>query len=181
MEMTEEEHEPFREAISRCIKGLVEKFEESPHFFYKESDSKCYLYHLLISEGQFKEWYNTKDEKKTCLVHTEYPSYGNLPIDLVILDPQGFDTRAFKKQRIACAIELKFWDSAGYDPDGERNLREKIVGSGTISFIVYLARGNIDGWNFFKSKLGEFKAKNEEILLESTKRMALVTRIRPET
>lgn len=169
----------FWKAIHRCIYGLVKKFEESPYFFYKESDAKCYLYHLLVSEEQFKKYYKTMDGRNTCLVHTEYPSSSNLPIDLVVLDPHKFDKRRFRKQRIACAIELKVWDSAGYNADSERKIRETVVESGTTSFIIYLARGG--GWGYFKSKFDEFKTTDEEIFLESTKVMALVTRIRPET
>ena len=174
--MIEEEPRPFWGAILRCIRGLVERFEESPYFFYKESDAKCYLYQLLIGEEQFRKYYKTADGKDTCLVHTEYPSSGNLPIDLVVLDPYGFDTRTFKKQKISCAIELKLWDSAGYNPEQERKIRGIIVEKGTTSFIIYLARGGGGGWEYFKSKFDEFKIRNEEIFFESNKAMALVTR-----
>lgn len=165
------------EVIHQSIHNLIKKFEESPHFFYKESDAKCYLYHLLISKEYFTKHHKTKDGKYTCIVHTEYLSNGGLPLDLVILEPHGFGQRRFRRQRIACSIELKFWDSANYEAKDERRIRETIIEKGTTSFIIYLARGG--NWEDFKNKLKQFKPKHEEIYIESKRAMALVTRTNP--
>jgi len=167
----------FWEAIHRCLHGLVKKWEESRYFFYKESDAKSYLYHLLISEERFQRNYATKDSKNTCLVHTEYPSSRRFPIDVAILDPHELNQRSFRRQKIACAIELKVWDSAGYDAKKERTIRDTIFDETTTSFVIYLARGG--NWEYFRSKFPEFKMAQEEIYLESEKAMALVTRIKP--
>ena len=142
------------------IKSVV-----SVHASLKEEESK----------EPFTKNYKTMDGKNTCLVHTEYPSYGNLPLDLVILEPFGFEQRRFKKQGIACSFELKVWDSANYNAKKEREIRDTIAQKGTTSFIVYLARGG--NWEDFKSRLKQFKPKYEEIFLESERAMALVTRI----
>lgn len=85
--------EDFWLIIERSIRILVAEFEETPYFFYKEYDAQRFLYHLLISEQQFKRIYKTRDGKDTCLVHGEYPSSGNLPLDMVVLDPRGTEKR----------------------------------------------------------------------------------------
>lgn len=167
--------EEFWSLIYDSIRALVSKFEETPYFFYKEYDAQRFLYHLLISNEQFRKIYSTRDGKNTCLVHGEYPSSGNLPLDLVVLDPRGIESRFFRKQKIACAFELKLWNSAGYKPKAERKIRDTLVGENATAFVIYLARGG--DWEYFRSKFAEFKAPIEEIFLESPKAMALVTKI----
>ena len=164
--------------IYEGIRALVSKFEEAPYFFYKEYDAQRFLYHLLISNEQFSKIYSTRDGKNTCLVHGEYPSSGNLPLDLVVLDPRGIEKRWFRKQKILCSFEIKVWDSAGYDPEEERKIRETIVEEDATSFVIYLARGG--DWHYFRSKFSDFKTPTEEIFLESSKVMALVTKVTPE-
>jgi N6-adenosine-specific RNA methylase IME4 len=76
-------------------------------------------------------------------------------------------------------LNLRFGTQPGYDPEEERKIRETLVEKDVTSFVIYFARGGRDGWEYFKSKFGEFKVANEEILSESKKAMALVTRISP--
>jgi len=73
-----------------------------------------------------------------------------------------------KSRKITCLIELKVWDSAGYDPRKERKIRDTLVEKGSTSSIIYLARGGNEGWEYFKSKF-----------TVSTRAMSLVTRISP--
>ncbi len=96
---------------------------------------------------------------------------------MAILNPYKFNKRSFRREKIACAIELKVWDSAGYNAKEEKKIRDTIFDEEATSFIIYLARGG--DWEYFRSKFPEFKMAQEEIYLESGKAMALVTVIKP--
>jgi len=76
--------EEFWPAI-QSIHTLVRKFEETPYLFYNEYDGQRFLHHPLIRQEQFNRTYTTRNGKDTCLVHDEYPSPGNLRLDLVVL------------------------------------------------------------------------------------------------
>jgi hypothetical protein len=163
------------EVINNSIRLLVKRFEETPYFFVKESDVQCYLYHLLINDERFSALYQTRDAKKTCLVHTEYSSDGGLPLDLVIFNPQMVSKKRFKKQDLICSIELKLWHSAGYNPEQQIKIRETYYEKGIATFIIYLARGG--NWSDFKEKIKEVRVPEETIFLESDIEKILVTKI----
>jgi len=84
----------FFEEIGSGIRALVEKFVETPYFFYSEQDMHAYLYHKLIS-GKFGEFFvKTHFGDKSVLLHKEYPTLRIYPgrrrghFELAIIDPK---------------------------------------------------------------------------------------------
>lgn len=166
------------ETVEQCIKELVQKFKENPNFFTSESDVKCYLYHLLISKEIFRGNFLTKDKKSTGLVHTEYPSFKKPFVDLVILDHRNVAQYRLKRQRVMCAVEIKFCSIAHFNVE-EREVRERLrADKQAYKFFIYLFK-KPSGWQDFMDELLKNKEENEE-LLESTAQQVLVTRMRPE-
>lgn len=171
----------YIEIVEQCIEKLVERFEQNPHFFYSESDVKCYLYHLLALEDALQGNYLTRDKKQTCLVHTEYPSVYRYLVDLVVLNPENIANYTFKRQRAICAIEIKLWSNAVFNLEKEKQLRDRLSGDvQAYRYIIYLAKKE-SGWQEFKDYLSKYKKEDEEIFLESTTTTALVTRKRSKT
>ena len=61
--------------VESSIKSLVDTFMETPYLFYTENDLHCYLYHEIYSKLPPKKWQcETKDKKKSILLHKEYPT-----------------------------------------------------------------------------------------------------------
>lgn len=169
----------YIETVEQCIKELVKKFEQNPHFFISESDVKCYIYHLLASKEIFQENFLTKDKKRTGLVHTEYPSLLRPFVDLVILDHRNIAKYALKRQRVICAVEIKLWSTAHFDSE-QKEVRERLrVDKQAYKFFVYLLK-KPSWWQEFREELLENKEENENLFIESSNKQALVTRIRPE-
>lgn len=169
--------------VEQCIKELIQKFEQNPYSFTSESDVKCWLYHLLVSREPFRGNFLTKNKKNTSLIHTEFPSVLRFNVDLVVLDPKNIADYTLKRQRVMCAIEIKFWRStAHFNVKKEKELRDRLSGDKQAhKFIVYLYQRNVlSYWQEFKKGLLRHKEENEEMFLDSTVATALVTRIRPE-
>ncbi|MDD3906225.1 MAG: hypothetical protein PHS46_06840 [Candidatus Omnitrophica bacterium] len=62
--------------INRCIRVLSEKFRKWPYNFFTESDAHAYLYYSFFRYGSpaLKKLYHSNDQKKTVLIHREYPT-----------------------------------------------------------------------------------------------------------
>jgi hypothetical protein len=84
------------EELGSAIKALIERFIETPYFFYSEQDMHAYLYHKLISGRLGKSLVQTHFGDRTALLHREYPTLRAYPskgrskrgrFDLAILDP----------------------------------------------------------------------------------------------
>jgi len=59
----------FFEEVGLGVKALVEKFRETPYFFYSEQDMHAYLYYKLIS-GKLGEFFvETHFGDKSVLLH----------------------------------------------------------------------------------------------------------------
>lgn len=80
-----------------------------------------------MSKEPFQQNFLTKDKKPTGLIHTEYPSALRFNVDLVVLDPKNITDYKLKRQRVMCAIEIKFWRStAHFNPEREKKLRDRL-------------------------------------------------------
>jgi len=64
----------FFEEVRSAIRMLVEKFIETPYFFYSEQDMHAYLYHKLISGKLGELLVDTHFGDKSVLLHKEYPT-----------------------------------------------------------------------------------------------------------
>lgn len=114
----------FRELASG-IKALVDRFVESPYFFYSEQDMHAYLYHKLISGKLGEVFVETSFGDKTVLVHREYPTLGKYTgrkgtetrghFDLAIIDPEHtfeshwrmqFNEPPYARHRLKAAVEF---------------------------------------------------------------------------
>jgi hypothetical protein len=173
----------YIEIVEQCIKELIEKFEQDPHFFTSEWDFHCYLYHLLVSKETLQDNFISKDKKNTGLVHAEYSSILGYPVDLVIFDPKTIANYKLKEQRVMCQIEIKVWRSiARFNVENERQLRGRLgEDKQAHKFIIYfyLAK-KPEYWQEFLADLRKLKEENENVFLESTTAQALVTKIKPE-
>ena len=112
------------ESLESCIQKLVNKFRDTPEFFYSESDMQCYLYHLLAGHPDLQEEYFTKDGVKTGILHNEYRTYGTYVtedrllkksekgrrghFDLAILDPVSVSQEKLWKSNVLFGIEMAF-------------------------------------------------------------------------
>jgi hypothetical protein len=75
------------------IKALVERFTQTPYFFYSEQDMHAYLYYRLVSGRLGSLLIDTCFGDRSVLVHREYPTlhaYGRKRghFDLAIIDPE---------------------------------------------------------------------------------------------
>ena len=69
-------NERLSQDINRCIRTLSEKFRKWPYNFFTESDAHSYLYLSFFRYGSpaLKKLYYSNDQKKTVLIHREYPT-----------------------------------------------------------------------------------------------------------
>ena len=90
--------------VSSGIKALIERFTQTPYFFYSEQDMHAYLYHRLISSklGEFLVKSCFGDE--TVLIHREYPTLHGRPA-VVIFGKSVFvgPLRAFSLRKTSWA------------------------------------------------------------------------------
>ena len=70
-------NESLSKDIGRCIGILSEKFRKWPYNFFTESDAHSYLYYSFFRYGipALKGLYQSKDRKKSVLIHREYPTF----------------------------------------------------------------------------------------------------------
>jgi hypothetical protein len=112
------------EELGSGIKALVERFIETPYFFYSEQDMHAYLYHKLLSGRLGESLVQTHFGDRTVLVHREYPTLHTYPgrrgskrgrFDLAILDSAHvseshwrMQTREppYSRHRLKAAIEF---------------------------------------------------------------------------
>ncbi|MCD6517343.1 MAG: hypothetical protein J7L72_08000 [Candidatus Aminicenantes bacterium] len=90
------------ELIHSTIKTVINQFRRKPDNFFNEHDFHQYCYHVFYRKKEFSKQYETLDEKKTNVLHPEYPTlerFRRKPIgrvdstgvraryDMVILNP----------------------------------------------------------------------------------------------
>lgn len=65
------------ENIEKCIRILSEKFRKWPYNFFTESDAHSYLYLSFFRYGTpaLKSLYQSKDHRRSVLIHREYPTF----------------------------------------------------------------------------------------------------------
>ncbi|PIP18874.1 MAG: hypothetical protein COX41_05885 [Candidatus Omnitrophica bacterium CG23_combo_of_CG06-09_8_20_14_all_41_10] len=63
--------------IDKCIRILSEKFRKWPYNFFTESDAHSYLYLSFFRYGSpaLKSLYQSKDRRRSVLIHGEYPTF----------------------------------------------------------------------------------------------------------
>jgi len=89
--------------VGSGIKVLIERFTQTPYFFYSEQDMHAYLYHKLVL-GRLGEFYvETSTGDRTILLHREYPTlkkYGRARghFDLAIIDPADMSASHWRTQ-----------------------------------------------------------------------------------
>lgn len=165
----------YFDAVEQCLGELIQQFEQNQYYFYSEWDAKYFFYYLLASKEIFKEGYTTKDNKKTGLIHTEYPSISRLPVDIVVFDPKTLTNHPLKKQRVLCQIEMKLWKIRHYKPEREKNYRDRLrADTQARKYFVYLIRKPAYK-DEFREDLLKHKEANESILIEN--KVAIVTKI----
>jgi len=70
-------NEALSQNIDKCIRILSEKFRKWPYNFFTESDAHSYLYLSFFRYGSpaLKSLYQSKDHKRSVLIHREYPTF----------------------------------------------------------------------------------------------------------
>ena len=70
-------NETLSSDINRCIRILSEKFRKWPYNFFTESDAHSYLYLSFFRYGTpaLKSLYQSKDHRRSVLIHREYPTF----------------------------------------------------------------------------------------------------------
>lgn len=65
------------QTIDKCIRILSEKFKKWPYNFFTESDAHSYLYLSFFRYGSpaLKSLYQSKDRRRSVLIHREYPTF----------------------------------------------------------------------------------------------------------
>jgi len=107
-----------------CLERLGRKFIRYPHLFYTESDMHCYLYYLLYAGRTFKGFIETKDGRRTVLLHKELPTIGKYArdsqgllvpsdkararghFDIAIINSLHSEEYELKHQKALIAVEL---------------------------------------------------------------------------
>ena len=85
--------EEYRRLIEDTIKTVINQFHRKPYNFFNEHEFHQYCYHVFYSKKQFSKQFKTKDEKKTNLLHPEYPTLARFSRERIELDPKGSRAR----------------------------------------------------------------------------------------
>ena len=73
-----------------AIDNLITTFKTIPYFFYTENDLHCNLYHEIYSKLPPEKWQcETKDKKKSILLHKEYPTKERYSRKRLAVNPKG--------------------------------------------------------------------------------------------
>ena len=75
--MSEFLNKELSQNINKCIGVLSEKFRKWPYNFFTESDAHSYLYLSFFRYGSpaLKSLYQSKDHRRSVLIHREYPTF----------------------------------------------------------------------------------------------------------
>jgi len=132
--------------IEDCIKNLIDKFIEYPHYFRRESDLRSYLYHLMLSQEELHKEHITQTGIPIGVVHTEYPAtIGRF--DLVVLDPTLVSQLPKKKQKILSAIEIGLNKPySHFEKDYSEKFCKEAQNDVSYCYIIHFVRGESAHW-----------------------------------
>jgi len=164
-------NENYKKLIHDSIKTIINQFHRKPDNFFNEYDFHQYFYHAFYKQKEFSMQYDTKDGKKTIVLHPEYPTLKkfrrNPPMvdkngkraryDMAILNPEFIKQNEFEVVRCRDISKIKPW---------EKGTSKNLIAAIEFKFIINHSKKHIQEIKFDNLKLSyAYEAEEKYILI----------------
>jgi len=93
MKKARDHQEHLKALVLKTIKTIVNQFHRKPDIFFNEHDFHHYCYHSFYRQKEFSKLYETKDGRRTNILHPEYPTLKGFSRKEPKVDPKGVRAR----------------------------------------------------------------------------------------
>ena len=164
-------NENYKKLIHDSIKTIINQFHRKPDNFFNEHDFHQYFYHAFYKQKEFSMQYDTKDGKKTIVLHPEYPTLERFrrkpPMvdengkraryDMAILNPEFIKQNEFEVVRCRDISKIK--------PD-KKSISKNLIAAIEFKFIIDHNKKYIQEIQFDNLKLANaFEAEEKYLLI----------------